>query len=188
MSIFKKMSKMGGEMSAEEKLYLLLNSDRFRTKLYDTYAIGEGMAVVYQTIWGWWKPRYVLNHNTQTAFEFMDGTERLVTVFHDDIDWESLKELSEKAIYTARCLSFHFPSFIRGYKNGVARVDWQLNPDGMYYMDDEGFGRTDDEEIEIYGFIDKTGKVQSKFRVVKDDKELEAMCKEAEEKVRRKKI
>ena len=66
-------------------------------------------------------------------------------------------------------------------KNGVARVDWQLNPDGRYYMDDDGFGMTDDEEIEIYGFIDTKGNVLVKFKAIKDRKELEVMRKEAEE-------
>ena len=48
-------------------------------------------------------------------------------------------------------------------------------------MDDDGFGMTDDEEIEIYGFIDTKGKVLVKFKAIKDRKELETMRKEAEE-------
>ena len=92
-----------------------------------------------------------------------------------------MNKLPEDAVFVAQCLSFHFPSFIRGFKNGVARVDWQLNPDGRYYMDDDGFGMTDDVEIEIYGFIDKTGNVLVKFRAIDDNKELIAMRNEAEE-------
>ena len=72
----------------------------------------------------------------------MDSDERLVTVTENDINWTSLKKLPEDAVYVAQCLSFHFPSFIRGFKNGVARVDWQLNPDGRYYMDDDGIMQT----------------------------------------------
>ena len=84
----------------------------------------------------------------------------------------------------ARHLSFHFPSFIRGFRNGVAQVDWQLNPDGRYYMDDDGYGMTDDIEIEIYGFMDTEGKVVVKFQAVKDYRELEKLRKEAEEVIR----
>lgn len=131
MSIYKKLAKIKGDKTIEEKMY-----------------------EVYQVIWGWWKPRFVLNHTAKTAFEFMDSNERLVTVTTEDIDFDSLKKLPEEAIERAECLSFQFPSFIRGFRNGVARVDWQLNPDGRYYQDDDGFGMTDDEEIEIYGFID----------------------------------
>ena len=63
-------------------------------------------------------------------------------------------------------------------------MDWQLNPDGRYYQDDDGYGMTDDEEIEIYGFIDTNGNVLVKFRAINDSSELETMRKEAEEKVK----
>ena len=183
MSIYKKLSKMVGYGSLEEKLYTLLQTETYKTDLYQTWDLGEGMAVLHKNLMGWYKPRFLLNHNKKTAIEFMDSDERLVTVTENDINWTSLKKLPEDAVFVAQCLSFHFPSFIRGFKNGVARVDWQLNPDGRYYMDDDGFGMTDDVEIEIYGFIDKTGNVLVKFRAINDNKELIAMRKEAEEKV-----
>jgi len=43
---------------------------------------------------------------------------------------------------------------------------------------------TDDEEIEIYGFIDTKGNVLVKFKAIQDRKELEVMRKEAEEKAK----
>lgn len=184
MSIYKKLSKMGGDLSIDKKLYLLLNTERYQSGLYKTEDLGEGMAIIYQVIWGWWKPRFVLNHNAKTAFEFMDSNERLVTVTTDDIDFDSLKDLPEDVVEVAQCLSIHFPSFIRWFHNGVAQVDWQLNPDGRYYQDDDGYGMTDDEEIEIYGFIDTNGNVLVKFRAIKDSSELETMRQEAEEKVK----
>lgn len=187
MSIYKKLSKMSRDKSMRENLYLLLNSERYKSKQYGTTDLGEGMAVIYQDLWGWWKPRYVLNHNDQTAFEFMDGNEYLVTVTQNDVDWDSLKNLPEEALDVARSLSFHFPSFIRYYENGVAVVSWQLNPDGRYYMDDDGFGMTNDVEIEIYGIIDTNGNVVVKFQKLKDNKDLIRMRREAEEIVRKRK-
>ena len=181
MSIYKKLSRIKSDKSKEEKLYEVLQSDTYKSDLYKTEDLGEGMAVLYQNIWGWYKPRFVLNHNVKTAFEFMDSYQCLVTVTNEDVDWASLKKLPEEAIYRAECLSFQFPSSIRGFRNGVARVDWQLNPDGRYYMDDDGYGMTADEEIEIYGFIDTKGNVLVKFKAIKDRKELEVMRKEAEE-------
>lgn len=183
MSIYKKLGRIHSDKSTEEKLYEVLQSDTYKSNLYKTEDLGEGMAVLYQNIWGWYKPRFMLNHNIKSAFEFMDRYEYLITVTTDDINWASLKKLPEEAIYRAECLSFHFPSFIRGFRNGVARVDWQLNPDGRYYMDDDGYGMTADEEIEIYGFIDTKGNVLVKFKAIKDWKELEVMRKEAEEKI-----
>ena len=138
------------------------------------------MAVLHKNFWGWYKPWMVLNHNKKTAFEFMDESETLVTVTENDIDWKSLRKLPDDAIMMARHLSFHFPSFIRGFRNGVAQVDWQLNPDGRYYMDDDGYGMTPDVEIEIYGFIDIEGRVLVKFQCVDDRRQLEKLRQEAE--------
>ena len=50
MSIYKKLSKMGGEMSIDEKLYLLLNTEKYQDGLYKTCRHREYMAVVYQVI------------------------------------------------------------------------------------------------------------------------------------------
>ena len=186
MSIFQKISKMSGNESYNEKLYKLLNTDKYKENHYDTRDLGEGMAVINESVWGWWKPRFLVNHNTKCAYVFIDADERLLTITQNDIDWDSLKGLPQNALSRARALSFHFPSFIRSFKNGVAEVSWQLNPDGRYYMDDDGYGMTHDEEIEIYGFIDQNAKVVVKFRNIKDYGELDAMRQEAEETIRQK--
>ena len=36
-------------------------------------------------------------------------------------------------------------------------------------MDDDGYGMTDDEETDIYGFIDKEAQVIVKFQAIKGD-------------------
>jgi hypothetical protein len=176
-------------MGEEKKLYELLNTEDYKHGLYKTSDLGEGMSVTYESMWGWWKPRYLVNHNTKCAYEFIDKDQLLATVTEEDIDWDSLKDLPEKVQGRARALSFHFPSFIREFKNGVAEVSWQLNPDGRYYMDEDGFGMTDDEEIEIYGFIDQNAKVVVKFRNIDENyRVLGKMRKEAERIVRMGKI
>ena len=174
---------MLGIESPEEKLYKVLNTDEYKIRPYEYTDLGEGMAVISETMWGWWKHRFLINHNTKCAYEFMNSDQKLVTVTQDDVDWDSLKELPEDVQRTARALSFNFPSFIRKFQNGVAEVSWQLNPDGRYYMDEDGFGMTDDEEVEIYGFIDQNAKVLVKFKNIKDYGELDTMRKIAEGKV-----
>ena len=86
-----------------------MNTDEYKERPYEYTDLGE-VAVIGETMWGWWKHRFLINHNTKRAYEFMDKDQRLVTVTEDDIDWESLKGLPEDAISTARSLSFHFPS------------------------------------------------------------------------------
>ncbi|MBO5679857.1 MAG: hypothetical protein J6S11_07860 [Bacteroidaceae bacterium] len=51
----------------------------------------------------------------------------------------------------------------------LAEVHWQLNPDGRYYRDDDGYGMTDDEEITVCGFIDADMNVLVKFQYIGDD-------------------
>jgi hypothetical protein len=87
MGILKKLSRIEGSMSIEEKLYEVLQSDTYKSSRYKTEALGEGMAVMYQDMWGWYKPRFVLNRNKKTAFEFIDEGATLLTVTEDDIDW-----------------------------------------------------------------------------------------------------
>ena len=60
---------------------------------------------------------------------------------------------------------------------------WALAKTLAGYMDEDGYGMTDDIEVNIYGFIGRTGKVLVKFKNIKDDNELQEMRKEAESKV-----
>lgn len=151
------------EMSEEEKLYKKLSSPLYRDHPYEQRDLGEGMTMLNQVIGEYWKPRYLLDNEAKCAYEFMSIDEVLQIVTDEDIDWDSLKGLPQDAFDRAKAHSFHFPSHIYQYKNGVAEVEWQLNPDGMYYRDEDGFGMTDDEEINLYGAIDRKGKFVKKF-------------------------
>lgn len=184
MGIFNLFRNNFKSYSDEEQLYNQLTARTYSQYPYETKDIGEGMALVNEVIMQYWKPRFLLNHDTKCAYEFMNSNEMLVTVTHEDIAWETLNELPGVARGYAKSLSFHYPSFIRSFKNGVAEVSWQLNPDGRYFMDEDGFGMTDDEEIKIHGFIDKVGKVVVKFQVISNYDELNMMREQAEKIVR----
>ncbi len=163
MNIYDKIRRMGGTETYDEKMYKLLNTERFNQERYETTDKGEDMSLVKQCILEWLKPRFLLDHRTRCAYEFMDAGEELVTITDEDIDWKSLDDLPPEAIERAKNHDGHFPTIIYGFNNGVAEVEWQLNPDGRYYMDDEGFGMTNDEEISLWGKIDRTGKVVEPF-------------------------
>ena len=151
------------DMSEEEKLYRELCLSQYQGLPLVQNDLGEDMALVTQVIGRYWKPRYLMDKEARCAYEFMSIDEVLQIVTDEDIDWDSLKGLSQDAFERAKAHSFHFPGHVYQYKNGVAEVEWQLNPDGMYYRDEDGFGMTDDEEINLYGSIDKKGKVVKKF-------------------------
>ena len=183
MGIIDEVNKIIRCESKAEKLYKVLNTTVYQDRPFETEDLGDDMSIVNEAIWEYWKPRYLMDHRAKCAYEFMNRDQCLVTVKLDDIDWDSLINIDKDAVRRARELDFHFPSFILKYKNDVAQVRWQLNPDGMYYMDEDGYGMTDDIEVNIYGFIGRTGKVLVKFKNIKDDNELQEMRKEAESKV-----
>ena len=151
------------DMSEEEKLYRELCLSQYQGLPLVQNDLGEDMALVTQVIGQYWKPRYLMDKEARCAYEFMSIDEVLQIMTDEDIDWDSLKGLPQDAFDRAKAHSFHFPGHVYQYKNGVAEVEWQLNPDGMYYRDEDGFGMTDDEEINLYGSIDKKGKVVKKF-------------------------
>lgn len=143
--------------------------------------LGEDMELVNVSLFGYWKPRYLVDKRKNKRIEFMSENECFCTVTQDDIDWNSLASLEDYCVSRARSLNIHFPTIVSSFHNGVAEVRWQLNPDGMYYMDEDGFGMSDDEEVEIYGFIDRKGKVVSKFRHIHKNWDLlKQMRSEAE--------
>lgn len=165
--------------SPSKALYRQLQGALYSQYPYKKCDLGERMWLIEQVIDEYWKPRYLMDDDSKTAVEFMNGGTILQTVSTDDIDWESLQELPEYAIERARRLNATYPTFVRKYKDGVATVSWELNPDGRYYMDSDGFGMTDDEEITIYGCIDRSGKTLVKFRTVKASSEVGEMEEEA---------
>ena len=151
------------DMPEEEKLYRELCLSQYQGLSLVQNDLGEDMALVTQVIGRYWKPRYLMDKEARCAYEFMSIDEVLQIVTDEDIDWDSMKGLPQDAFDRAKAHSFHFPGHVYQYKNGVAEVEWQLNPDGMYYRDEDGFGMTDDEEINLYGAIDRKGKVVKKF-------------------------
>lgn len=177
--IFRKKEDNNANAEAQA-LYTKLTSPAYQ-KIFKQEDSNEGMSIAEEVISQYWKPRFLLDHNSKCAYEFMTDGEYLTTITDDDIDWDSLKGLSEEYLDRAHHLYAHFPTRISDYKNGVAQVSWQLNPDGMYYMDEDGFGMTDDEEVEIYGFINREGRVLVKFKYIDGNLDaLIAMRKEAE--------
>lgn len=186
MGLYDKIRKLSGEPGTyDEKLYRILIDDKYSSGSYCRRNLGEGMEVIDQVIWGWWKPRFLLNHNLKTAYEWMWANQQLAIVDKEHIDWESMKKLPDEAWPKLRSYSFSYPSFIRGYQNGIAKVQWQLIPDGRYWMDDDGFGMTSEVELNIYGFIDQEANIISKFHYYTDEELqgniLDKVRKQAEE-------
>ena len=160
-------------------LYQKLQSTLYKYGAYKKENLGEGMILVEELKGGYWKSRYLIDNESETACEFMDSDYCLLTVTADDIAWETIENFPAQLKERAKALNAYFPTIIRGYHDGVAEVKWQINPDGRYYMDSDGYGMTDDEEETLYGYIDRKGKPLGKFRRIMEFSELETMKQEA---------
>ena len=57
-----------------------------------------------------------------------------------------------------------YSSYIRLLEGQYALV-WQIQPDGQYWEDDDGFGRTPDDEINLYARLDEAGNFTEPFRL-----------------------
>lgn len=163
MNIYDKIRRMPGNETYEQKMYQLLNTEHYTNGHYQHDDMGEGMTLVWQVIWNWWKPRFLLDHTTRCAYEIMNANYELVTVTDDDIEWNSMKNLPANALARAKRHNAMYPTLIRPFHDGQAKVEWQIHPDGKYWMDNDGFGMTRDQELTLFGAIDRTGKVVEKF-------------------------
>ena len=145
-------------------LYQKLTSPQYKTRPYSQSDLGEDMILVSCVFGEYLYPRYLMDSRTKRAVEFVDIFLQLVTVTDDDIDWRSLECVEEEdAIDVARYHLFIYPGDISRYENGMAEVRWEINPDGRFYCDEDGFGMTGDVERNLYGVIDRKGKVVKKF-------------------------
>ena len=51
------------------------------------------------------------------------------------------------------------------YRNGQWRMLWQVQPDGAFWADNDGFGRGKEEEVILYTFVDSNGNFTGPFRI-----------------------
>ena len=156
------------------KLYTKLSDNMYTMRPYEQYSLDEDMCIINYLVYGYWKPRYLVDKRNESAVEFLYGT-TLQTVTTQDVDWQSLNGLPDEIVSRARRLDARFPTSVYKYKEGVACVSWQINPDGRYYEDEDGYGMTDDEEITLYGYVDRTGKPLVAFRRIRNYDELHQM-------------
>lgn len=55
-------------------------------------------------------------------------------------------------------------------RNGRFIMLWQIQPDGFYYADEDGFGAEDCVEVKLYSFLNEEGKLAEPFRIYRVDR------------------
>ncbi len=60
-----------------------------------------------------------------------------------------------------------FGVWLGAYKDGRARFEWTLQPDGRYFEDEDGFGGENCEEITVGSYMDSDGNFTEPFRYIR---------------------
>lgn len=109
---------------------------------------------------------FLVNKNIEEAYEILDYMEVLCHWDLSAIDMTALETLhnEEYAWGSALSMSARFDFDVGYFKNGVAAVNWCVQPDGRYWADDDGFGSTKDREIYLTAFIDKRANILIPFQ------------------------
>lgn len=118
----------------KQELYKELTKPEYKHGCdFYTDDLGEGMSLVHQSICGWWKPRFLLDNKTQEAFEFLDRNEHFAKFSENDVEWSTLRDVPGDDWGRARTGNATYPTHVGKFKSGIAKVWWQINPDGRYF-------------------------------------------------------
>lgn len=124
---------------------------------------GNRTEIVEESINGYWRERFLINHADKTAYELMDSGLTLKFIGKQDVDWDGVESLENNQ--NAYSYSAYYQRFaVEPFKQGVALVTWTLYPDGQYFMDEDGFGMEDNDASIIYRFIDTHANVVVPFQ------------------------
>lgn len=83
------------------------------------------------------------------------------------------------AINVAEGRNVNYPITIHRFHKGYAMVSWQLCCDESNYVDEDGYGMTNEEEVIVYGFIDKQCQVIFPFTRARNQTEVQQLRIEA---------
>lgn len=120
---------------------------------------------------------YLLNEETQEAWEIISPDGKLSLWATTAVNQSAIADLPEDARLTAEMMRApYFFGIYDCFKDGVACYMWTLQPDGRYYADEDGFGMTNDVEINLYGFLCKSAEILIPFQPM--DKELRQRFRE----------
>ena len=105
----------------------------------------------------------IVNPEQKKAYMLVYPNGEIAGFTIDDLDLESIEKTGYA--HEAKKLKVDYCLDIERFQDGIAKVYWMLHPDGSYFADEGGFGRTDDEEVYIYAFVDTECRVVRKFQL-----------------------
>ena len=138
---------------------------------------GCGMLCFWSKAWGN-KQTFMVNTALKKSYPISEPNGYLVGFTKDDIDWDNVSQLEHNAD-AYRLVADYGGIGIEDYRDGMARVHWMLYPDGRYFGDGDGFGMDDNDEVDVYAYIDTECRVVIKFQDMKDHEKIKTLYQEA---------
>lgn len=122
---------------------------------------GEGMAAFYGN--GNDKTIVLVNTNTGKIRKIRDAGGSIL-VSDAEMDYKAIDaELEHPGDAHYKCSEYYF-GFYDDFENGYTALAWTTHPDGMYYMDEDGFGMEPDSEENIYCIINSDLEIVVPFK------------------------
>lgn len=128
------------------------------------------------------KQTFIVNTALKKAYPILEVDGTLVGFTEEDIDWDNVSQLDHNtdAYRLQACYYFGINDY---NKDGIARVNWMLYPDGRYFADEDGFGMEDNDEVNIDAYIDTECRVLVKFQDMEDPEKAKELYQIALKKV-----
>lgn len=165
-------------MKDSKQLYKKLSED-FKTEKYYSFANrGEDMLQAREKNG---KRVYLVNKEREEAWELINALGTFSLWNASAVEISSLFDMTGKVLHTALSVKAPYYFGVEDYANGVTMVVWTLQPDGCYYADSDGYGMTDDDEINVYAYIDREGHILVPFQPM--DHDLKECYREMAEKI-----
>lgn len=148
-------------MKDSKQLYKKLSTN-FKTEKHYSFADrGEGMMLARENNG---KRVFLVNKKNKEALELVNALGTFSLWNASAVEISSIFEMQGGAQRNAISVKVPYYFDIEDYSNGVSLVAWTLQQDGCNYADRDGYGMTDDEEINIYAYIDKEGHIIVPFQ------------------------
>lgn len=121
---------------------------------------GEGMVQMRKNRTG---DVYLLNNRTSQAWQIV-GKGRLTMWNASDIEVASLNSIPEDVRDQALRLESPYYIGVEQFANSVALVVWTVEPDGLYWADEDGFGAENGAEVNLCAFVDTNANILIPFQ------------------------
>ncbi|MBP3355928.1 MAG: hypothetical protein J6K95_02010 [Rikenellaceae bacterium] len=102
--------------------------------------------------------RVLVNTSAREVFE-LTASDGRITAF-------SPRDVADSRYSGRSCLDALYYFGVEPFIDGVALVTWTITPDGIYFMDEDGFGMEDTIEENLYAFIDTRCRVLVPFQTM----------------------